>query len=123
MKYSVAFKNLPFQPEKEQVIYVENQYDEHINALIKDNYDHIKWIFERANLEFVYLPMFFNDEEIKEKILYYAPYLSSDIMEKVELRSSHLLKYMSHIENQEKIPPSLIYSPKMIGFSKDRPLK
>lgn len=112
MKYSVAFKNLPFQPEKEQVIYVENQYDEHINAFIKDNYDHIKWIFERANLEFVYLPMFFNDEEIKEKILYYAPYLSSDIMEKVELRSSHLLKYMSHIENQEKIPPSLIYSPK-----------
>lgn len=112
MRYSIAFKNLPFEPEKRQVIYVENQYDERINAVIKSNYEQIKWTFKQANLDFVYLPMFFNDEETKEKILYYAPYLTSDIMEKTELRSSHLLKYMSHTENQEMIAPSLLYSPK-----------
>ena len=39
MKYSVAFKGLPFEPEKKQVIYVENLYDERINALVKDNAD------------------------------------------------------------------------------------
>ena len=55
--------------------------------------------------------MFFNDEEIKEKILYYAPYLTSEIMEKVELRSSYLLGYMSHIENKVKILPSFLYAP------------
>ena len=111
MRYSIAFKNLPFEPEKRQVIYVENQYDERINAIIKEKYDWLKYQFKRANLDFVYLPMFFNDEEIKEKVLYYAPYLTSEIMEKVELRSSYLLGYMSHIENKVKIMPSFLYAP------------
>jgi hypothetical protein len=112
MRYSIAFKNLPFEPEKRQVIYVENQYDERINAIIKDNYERLKWEFNRVNLEFVYFPMFFNDEEIKEKVLYYAPYLTSEIIEKTELRSSYLLGYMSHLENQDKIKPSFLYAPK-----------
>ena len=112
MKYSIAFRGLPFEPEKRQVIYVENLYDERINAIIKEIYEQLKWTFKRANLDFIYLPMFFNDEETKEKILYYAPYLTSDIIEKVELRSSYLLGYMSHQENREKIIPSLLYSPK-----------
>ena len=111
MRYSIAFKNLPFKPEKRQVIYVENQYDERINAIIIEKYDWLKYQFKRANLDFVYLPMFFNDEEIKEKVLYYAPYLTSEIMEKVELRSSYLLGYMSHIENKVKIMPSFLYAP------------
>ena len=112
MKYSIAFSSLPFEPEVRQVIYVENQYDEQINTLIKDNYKQIKWIFERVRLDFIYLPMFFNDEEIREKVLYYAPYLTTEIMEKAELRSGYLLGYMSHLENREKIAPSLLYSPK-----------
>jgi hypothetical protein len=32
MKYSIAFKGLPFEPDKKQVIYVENQYDELVSA-------------------------------------------------------------------------------------------
>ena len=96
MKYSIALKNLPFEPERRQVIYVENQYDERINAFIKDNYDQLRWTFKRSNLDFIYFPMFFNDEEIKEKVLYYAPYLTTEIIEKAELRSSYLLSYMSH---------------------------
>jgi hypothetical protein len=36
MRYSIALKDLPFEPEERQVIYVENQYDDRINALIKD---------------------------------------------------------------------------------------
>ena len=111
MKYSIAFRKLPFEPVERQVIYVENQYDERINALVKDNYQQIKWIFNRANLDFIYLPMFFNDEETKERVLYYAPYLTSEIIEKAELRSSYLLGYMSHQENRDKITPSLLYSP------------
>ena len=112
MKYSIAFKGLPFEPVDRQVIYVENKYDEHINAIIRDNYEQLKWTFKCANLDFVYLPMFFNDEEIREKVLYYAPYLTEEIIEKAELRSSYLLGYMSHQENKEKITPSLLYSPK-----------
>lgn len=98
-------------PEERQVIYVENTFDERVNAIIKENYERLRWNFKRANLDFVYLPMFFDDEEIKEKVLYYAPYLTSEIMEKIELRSSYLLGYMSHIENKEKIVPSFLYAP------------
>ncbi len=112
MEYSIAFKNLPFEPDKRQVIYVENQFSECVNTLIKDNYTQIKWFFERADLDFVYLPMYFNDEETMEKVLYYAPYLTTDIIEKTDLRSSYLLRYMSHPENRTKIIPSFIYSPK-----------
>lgn len=112
MKYSIAFKGLPFEPDERQVIYVENDFDERINAIIKGNYERLKWIFNRANLDFVYLPMFFNDEETREKVLYYAPYLTNEVIEKAELRSSYLLGYMSHLENNEKISPSLLYAPK-----------
>lgn len=112
MKCSVAFKGLPFEPEERQVIYVENEYDERINTVIRDNYDQLRWIFKRSSLDFVYLPMFFNDEETKEKVLYYAPYLTTEIMEKTELRSSYLLEYMSHLDNRTKILPSLLFSPK-----------
>ena len=111
MKYSIAFRGLPFEPEKKQVIYVENQYDERINAIIKDIYEQLKWTFKRANLDFIYLPMFFNDEETKEKILYYAPYLTSEIIENTELRNNFLLSYMSNLGNRDKIGPSLIYAP------------
>ena len=68
MRYAIAFKDLPFEPEERQVIYVENLFDERINEIIRNNYASIKWHFKRANLDFVYFPMFFNDEEIKEKI-------------------------------------------------------
>ena len=112
MNYSITFRDLPFEPERRQVIYVENQYDERINTIIKNNYERLKWIFKQSNLDFIYLPMFFNDEEIKEKVLYYAPYLTSEIIEKTELRSSYLLGYMSHLENKGKIVPSLLFVPK-----------
>lgn len=70
MKYSIALKDLPFEPERRQVIYVENQYDERINTIIKDNYERLKWSFKRTNLDFVYLPMFFNDEEINKSFAF-----------------------------------------------------
>ena len=111
MKYSIAFRGLPFEPDKKQVIYVENQYDERINAIIREIYEQLKWTFKRANLDFIYLPMFFNDEETKEKILYYAPYLTSEIIENAELRNNYLLSYMSNLGNRDKIGPSLIYAP------------
>ena len=112
MKYSISFNPLPFEPEIDQVIYVENIYDERINILIKKNYKHIKWLFKRVNLEFIYFPLFFNDEETKEKIMYYAPYLTTEGVDNIELRSSYLLDYMSHVENRENVPSSFIYFPK-----------
>ena len=112
MKYSVTLRNLPFEPHRKQVIYVENLYCERMNAQIRDNYSWFKRTFRQARLDFVYLPMFFKDVEIKEKVLYYAPYLTEEILSQTELQSDYLLDFMTHPENREKIQPSLLYAPK-----------
>lgn len=106
-RYGIVFKNLPFSPEDNQVIYVENVYDEKVNSFIKANYDKLLEEFRKKNLEFVYLPLYFN-AEIDEKVRYYAPYIT----ECETLSSSYMLDYMLRPENKKHITPSLLFYPK-----------
>ena len=106
-KYFIAFKDLPFSPDEKQVIYVENAFNEKINAFIKGNYYRLVTAFKKKNYEFVYLPLYFN-AEIEEKIRYYAPYIT----ECETLQSSYLLDYMVRPENRTRITPSLLFYPK-----------
>ena len=107
--YTIAFKDIPFEPEKGQVIYVENYFDEKVNTFIKDNYDKLVEEFRKDDLEFVYLPMYFNASEQKEKMQYYAPYLTSQTSDKA--LNSYLLDFMLRPENRVTIPPSLLFCP------------
>ena len=109
-KYSIAFKNIQFTPECDQVIYVENLFDETVNNFIRENYDEFVEEFRKNKLEFVYLPMYFNASEQKEKMQYYAPYLTPQTNEQTS--SSYLLDFMLHPENRVKISPSLLFCPK-----------
>lgn len=113
MKYSIALKDLPFEPESRQVIYVENQYDERINALIRARYNWFKEAFHRSGLDFIYLPMLFLENDVREKMLYYAPYLTEEALGQTKLHSSFLLNFMSHQENREKIQPSFLFAPRI----------
>lgn len=106
-RYSIAFKNLPFSPDENQVIYVENVYDENVNNFIRENYDCLVAEFRKKNLEFVYLPLYFNTE-FEMKLRYYAPYIS----EREILQSSYMLDFMVRPENKIHITPSLIFHPK-----------
>ena len=112
MKFSIALNNLPFNPDAKQVIYVESNFDEKVNAFIKDNYDALVAEFNIHGLDFVYLPLYFNADDIETKVRYYAPYLVSQIKEQDKLRSSFLLDFMVRPENRTKIPPSLLFAPK-----------
>ncbi len=114
MKYSVTLRNLPFEPHKKQVIYVENLYCERMNAQLREKYSWFKRTFRQARLDFIYLPMFFNDVEIREKVLYYAPYLTEEILQQTTLSNSFLLDFVSHPEDREKMLPSLLYAPKKV---------
>ena len=38
MFFKIEFNQLPFQPAKQQVIYIENEYNEKINRFIQTNY-------------------------------------------------------------------------------------
>lgn len=112
MKFEIALNNLPFDPDAKQVIYVENLFDEKVNAFIKDNYDALVAEFNIHGLDFVYLPLYFNADDIETKVRYYAPYLVSQIKEQDKLRSSFLLDFMVRPENKTKIPASLLFAPK-----------
>ena len=112
MKFGIALNNLPFTPDNKQVIYVENSYDEKVNLFIRDNYDALVAGFKANGLEFVYLPLYFNADDIETKVRYYAPYLVSQIKEPDILRSSYLLNYMVHPENKTKLPASLLFAPR-----------
>ena len=112
MKFSIVLNNLPFNPDAKQVIYVESNFDEKVNAFIKDNYDALVAEFNIHGLDFVYLPLYFNADDIETKVRYYAPYLVSQIKEQDKLRSSFLLDFMVRPESKTKIPASLLFAPK-----------
>lgn len=110
MKFEIAFKRLPFEPEEKQVFYIENEYDRQVNDSIKANYDFLKWNYVDNGLSFVYLPLLLDGEEVEEKVRYYAPYLKTETIVSQSLLSSMMLDYMANPENRSKIIPSLLYN-------------
>ena len=115
MNYQLSFANLPFKPDKSQVIYVEEFYDEQANRFITDNYHELRQWFEYRGYEFIYLPMLFKDDELKRKVLYYAPYLETKIVADKSLRSSYLLNFLSSSHLGEAVKPSILFGPERCG--------
>ncbi len=115
MLYSLKFENLPFKPEKNQVIYVENIFDRFANHYIMVNYDKLLNGFEEVGLEFIYLPLYFNDAELKKQILYYAPYLYTKFKEYNRFRNDFLLDFMLNEEKRTEVVPSLLFTPQQNG--------
>ncbi|MBR4130162.1 MAG: hypothetical protein IKU02_04450 [Bacteroidaceae bacterium] len=119
MKYTLALKKLPFEPLKKQIIYVESSYDEAVNKYIQDNLEHLCVYCHLRGYEFCYFPKMF-EKGIDEDVLFYnAPYANRDAQPE-SIGSDFLLRYMSHPENKELIPPSLIYLSKKM---KEKPEK
>lgn len=106
MNFRIAFQDLPFTPDREQVIYVENLFDEKVNSFIRENYDSLVNNFKMHNLEFVYLPLYFN-EEIEKKAQYFVPYIT----EHKAMQSNYMLDFMVRHENRTRLSPSLLFSP------------
>ncbi len=115
MNYQLSFANLPFKPDRSQVIYVEEFYDEQANRFITDNYHELRQWFEYWGYEFIYLPMLFKDDELKRKVLYYAPYLEAKIVADKSLRSSYLLNFLSSSHLGEAVKPSILFGPERCG--------
>ncbi len=67
-------KSLPFQPDRRQVIYVEDTYKADINSFIQAHHEQICDAFRNVHYEFCYLP--FVAEAIQEAgiVRYYTPY-------------------------------------------------
>ena len=108
MKFKLALKNLPFVPNRKQVIYVESEYDKTVNTFILNNYERIQKKCFFIGLEFCYLPNLAKEVRAKDVAFYNAPYASVKEGNE-EINSAYLLQFMAHPENKELIPPSLLF--------------
>ena len=99
----VTLKDIPFTGARNEVIYMEDDYDEDANRCIRENYDLIKGCFAKKNLRFVYLPWIekeLNDERIlKYRIPNGDVHCDIDI---TPLKSNYLLDFMLRPENRHQ---------------------
>ena len=109
MKYTLGLKKLPFEPDWNQIIYIEGQHDEVVNDLIKRNFHAIRECFAARNYDFCYIPYLKHDLVTGERLHYNAPYAKSSREADFMVNDNFILDYMIHPENREKIPPSLLY--------------
>ena len=107
MLYTLVLKQLPFEQDPRQIIYVENRYDGYINKCIMCYYKQIRKCFEKAGYEFIYVPWYAKEMEVSDDYKYIAPY--GRRKETVRMNSDFILDYMAHPENRNKIVPSLLY--------------
>ena len=107
MFFKIEFNQLPFQPAKQQVIYIENEYNEKINRFIQTNYEAIGNHFRQQGWEFCYLPYLAKELTSAGATGYYAPY--SESAAECDFKSDFLLQFMANPQNEGKVPPSLVY--------------
>lgn len=109
MYFTLGLKKLPFEPECNQIIYIEGLHDEVVNDLIKHNFYDIRRSFASRNYDFCYIPYLKHDLVTGERLHYNAPYAKSSKEADFMVNDNFILDYMLHPENREKIPPSLLY--------------
>lgn len=108
--YTLGLNQLPFKQETNQVIYVENEYNEQINKFIQTNLDRITETFAYRHFDFCYIPSLEKQLLANEAILdYYAPYRDNGNALSCPIDSRYILNWMVHPENKKNITPSLIY--------------
>ena len=108
MQTHITFKQLPFNPDSKNVIYIENEYDTEVNQYIQNNYNTIKEQFSHYGYNFIYMPLLVKDMERKGVFSYYAPYLSQIEKESLNISSNWLLEYLTS-PTKADIQPSLIF--------------
>lgn len=95
MNFSIAFRALPFVPVTSQVIYIEKEYDRDRDEYIRHHFHRIRASYASCGKEFIYLPLLTDDEDIAEKVRYYAPYLEEDVTYPELPKSSLLLDFLA----------------------------
>lgn len=106
--------NLPFIPEENEIIYLENEYDADANKFVKENIRLIRERLATRGFTFVYLPeLKISKELVESMIMYRTPQSHSDIHpdidEQITLPSNFLLDYMIHPENRKNIRSSFAW--------------
>ncbi len=110
----ILFKELPFQPDCNQVFYIENGYDREANDFIRGHYNDLKSMFEQIGMDFYYLPYLLREKDIEAKVRYYAPYLSPKVVVP-EVLSNAFVPYILDLEVKATLKPSFLFEGRQDG--------
>lgn len=99
-------ETLSFEPDYNQVIYIESDEDNVYNKYIQAHYDEIKAQFKADGYTFCYLPMLAKEVSANEIVSYRFPQISDIRQEMPKISSSILVPY---IKGQTTVRPSLIH--------------
>ena len=108
MHYTLAVKDLPFEPDRNQIIYIDGSNNIVVENLIKFNHFSIRRCFEARGYDFCYIPYLKKELEDYEKIHYNAPYAKSGHAKYIT-DDNFILKFMLEPKKRGEIPPSLLY--------------
>lgn len=100
----VELQCMEFLGVRNEVIYMEDDYNESANRCISENYELITQCFAKRNLRFVYLPWL--GAELKDERIwkYQTPF--KDVKRDIDipsLKSNYLLDFMVRPENRYKV--------------------
>lgn len=102
MTGELSFKNLPFVPEKGDVIYIEQSYHEMLNSFIRNNYEWLRKTFAQHHLRFCYLPL-----QAEEVVSYHAPYLT---LEERQAKIGCVPTILDYVVGDVDINPSFVFA-------------
>lgn len=109
MYFTLGLKNLPFEPDCNQIIFIEGKHDEETVQSIERHFHRIKECFKSRGFDFCYIPYLKHDLTSGERLHYNVPYAKSSREADFMVNDNFILDYMVHPENREEIPPSLLY--------------
>ena len=109
MKYTLALKKLPFEPDRNQIIFIEGKHDEKVVDLVRWNFRRIRERFESRGYDFCYIPYLKQDLVSGERLHYNAPFAKSSREAEFMVNDNFILDYMLKPEERENIPPSLLF--------------
>lgn len=99
--------DLPFTPDIDDVIYIENEYDHVVNEFIISHYDELQQRFRKKNFNFVYTPKLSNASVSSEDIHYMFPYLSNNAAIKID--NIDVESFKQHVKDGLIAGPAMIH--------------
>lgn len=108
MIFTLGLIDLPFEPDKNQIIYIDGTNNTSIDSLVRYNYFGIRRSFEALGYDFCYIPYLKQELLDHEKIHYNAPYAKSGHAKYIT-DDNFILKYMVEPDKRTEVPPSLLY--------------
>lgn len=101
-------ESLPFKPIENEIFYVENRYNEDVNAYILQHYTHITQRFEKQGYRFVYLPKMMEELQAPEFCRYFNPSTGDTYHARSLEEDAYHHCILQHLIERQDLQPGLL---------------